>query len=216
MQKIFFTLIVFLCLFRETPVLAQPSGIVEKARDFLLQKWDKPSIAKAKASYKGDSDLCTVDTVDCLALVNVRQGLLQGFVVYSATNRIVGYSTSQNARTEEKSFTDADYELYFRVTPTAATTRGNAAAAPTFATKPDGDVAHFRLASNSAVDQANANSTPRIVVNGRILRMSYEPPFSVFSASGICIAGNVSHYSCPTAGMYIVKTATGFVKVNVK
>lgn len=86
----------------------------------------------------------------------------------------------------------------------------------TFATKPSGEVAHFRLASNSAVKQVKANALSKVVVDGRTIRISDSTPFSVFSASGICIAGNVSHYSCPTTGMYIVKTATGFVKVNVK
>lgn len=118
--------------------------------------------------------------------------------------------------TVEKSFTDADYELYFRVVPTATSTRSSATATSTFATKPTGEVAHYRLASTSAVEQVSVKTAAKVMTEGRTVRMSDASPFSLYSASGICLARNASHYTCPIAGLYVVKTSTGFVKVNVR
>ena len=118
--------------------------------------------------------------------------------------------------TIEKSLADADYELYFRVVPTVTTTRSSATATSTFATKPSGEVAHYRLASTSAVEHVCAQNTAKVMTNGRTVRMADASPFSLYSAFGICLARHASCFTCPSAGVYVVKSSTGFVKVNVR
>ncbi len=116
----------------------------------------------------------------------------------------------------EKTLDDVDYELYFRVQSAAVATRSSESTIPTFATKPGGEVAHYRLASTSAVEQVSASSAEKVVTHGRTIRTAKGSHFSVYATSGVCLTQNASHFECPAAGVYLVKTSAGFVKVNVR
>lgn len=77
-------------------------------------------------------------------------------------------------------------------------------------------IIEYKYDTSTGIASAVAEGSAGITLNGRTLGLGSGQLFSVYDMSGRAVVVNVQSYTFASPGMYIVRAASGSVKINVK